>query len=89
MTIRIGLLLAASLVSLSACNSKGTDKLAENVEKAADNRADGDTRLAASKRPIRIVIIILPVGSAGTTGTGTFSFRYRNGDTCGVVSEYP
>ncbi|KTT69019.1 hypothetical protein [Sphingomonas sanguinis] len=41
MTIRIGLLLTASLVSLSACNSKGTDKLAENVEKAADNRADG------------------------------------------------
>ncbi|KTW01617.1 hypothetical protein NS355_00220 [Sphingomonas yabuuchiae] len=40
MKIRIGLLMAASLVSLSACNSKGTDKLAENVEKAADNRAD-------------------------------------------------
>jgi CMP-2-keto-3-deoxyoctulosonic acid synthetase len=41
MNIRIGLLLAASLASLSACNGKGTDKLAENVEKAADNRADG------------------------------------------------
>ncbi|MDQ1232047.1 hypothetical protein [Sphingomonas sp. SORGH_AS_0879] len=41
MKTRITLLLAAGLVSLSACNSKGTDNLAENVEKAADNRAGG------------------------------------------------
>ena len=40
MKMRIGLLLAASLVSLSACNNKGTDKLAGRVEDAADNRAD-------------------------------------------------
>ena len=37
---RIGMLLAMSLVSLSACNSKGTEKLADRVENAADNRAD-------------------------------------------------
>ena len=40
MKTRIGMLLAMSLVSLSACNSKGTEKLADRVENAADNRAD-------------------------------------------------
>ncbi|WP_343527303.1 hypothetical protein [Sphingomonas sp.] len=40
MKIRTGLLLAAALMPLAACNSKGTDKLAERVEDAADNRAD-------------------------------------------------
>lgn len=40
MKLPIGLLLTATLLPLAACNNTPTDKLADRVENAADNRAD-------------------------------------------------